>query len=80
VFSQVNLLLDNKADINAKLDGQQEGAEGFTALMWAAYSGHKELVSHLIDKVLSFRGEFTYCVGCASDGIPCPPASGAAPA
>ncbi|KAJ1469102.1 ankyrin repeat-containing domain protein [Baffinella frigidus] len=47
---QVNLLLENKADINAKLDGQQEGAEGFTALMWAAYGGHTELVGHLIDK------------------------------
>jgi hypothetical protein len=50
-MGEVNLLLDNKADINAKLDGQQEGAEGFTALMWAAYGGHKDLVAHLIDKV-----------------------------
>ena len=29
------LLLAAGADVNAKLDGQQEGAEGFTALMWA---------------------------------------------
>jgi hypothetical protein len=50
-MGEVNLLLDNKANINAKLDGQQEGAEGFTALMWAAYGGHKDLVAHLIDKV-----------------------------
>ena len=47
---ELELLLTAGANVNAKLDGQQEGAEGFTALMWAAYGGHKDIVDLLIKK------------------------------
>ena len=49
--------LDAGADVNAKLDGQQEGAEGFTALMWAAYGGHRNIVELLIAKGASLESK-----------------------
>ena len=49
-FLSATNLLTAGANVNAKLDGQQEGAEGFTALMWAAYGGHKDIVDLLIKK------------------------------
>ena len=50
------------ADVNAKLDGQQEGAEGFTALMWAAYGGHKDIVELLISKGAGLEAKSDRCV------------------
>ena len=35
----------------AVMDGQEEGSEGFTALMWAVYGGHEHVINTLLDKV-----------------------------
>ena len=49
------LRLKAGADVNAKLDGQQEGAEGFTALMWAAYGGHKVYMIYVYIRPVHLR-------------------------
>ena len=36
---------------SAVMDGQEEGSEGFTALMWAVYGGHEHVINTLLDKV-----------------------------
>ncbi len=33
------------------MDGQEEGSEGFTALMWAVYGGHENVINAVLDKV-----------------------------
>ena len=42
----------------AVMDGQEEGSEGFSALMWAVYGGHESVITKLLDKVTFFRGCF----------------------
>ena len=37
-------------DLEAKIDGQEEGSEQFTGLMWAAYGGFIDVVKELIAK------------------------------
>ena len=44
-INEVNVLLDHGADINAR-----GGARDATALMWAAYHGHLELVKELLSR------------------------------
>src|SRR4030042_3230474 len=44
-LAEVQTLLDNGADINAK-----RSTDGVTALMWAALKGHKEIVKLLMEK------------------------------
>lgn len=38
-------------DLEAKIDGQEEGSEQFTGLMWASYGGFLEIVKELISKL-----------------------------
>jgi hypothetical protein len=40
-------------DLEAKIDGQEEGSEQFTGLMWASYGGHLEIVKELVSKYVS---------------------------